>query len=82
MDLSGFRETISTLGKIFPDRSRMVGSVSGKFIIVPRIKTLSDWAPNWANPSTNSRHAGGGRSRSKTISLHGRLNLIAFYVIN
>ena len=29
MDLSGLRETISTLEKIFPARSRMVGSVSG-----------------------------------------------------
>src|ERR1700676_416180 len=40
MDLSGFRETISTRGKIFPARSRMVGSVNGKSIIVPRIKLL------------------------------------------
>jgi hypothetical protein len=40
MDLSGFRETISTLGKIFPARSKIVGSVKGKFIIVPRIDPL------------------------------------------
>src|SRR5260370_23156055 len=32
---SGLRETISTRGNSFPARSRMVGSVSGKFIIVP-----------------------------------------------
>src|SRR5207247_10963622 len=37
MDLSGLRETISTRGKIFPERSRMVGSVNGKSIIVPRM---------------------------------------------
>src|ERR1700730_13098463 len=40
MDLSGFRETISTRGKILPARSRMVGSVNGKSIIVPRIRVL------------------------------------------
>src|SRR2546421_10674628 len=40
MDLSGLQETISTRGKIFPARSRMVGSVSGKSIIVPRIRPL------------------------------------------
>src|ERR1700693_2256280 len=40
MDLSGFRETISTRGKILPARSRMVGSVNGKSIIVPRITVL------------------------------------------
>src|SRR5258708_21065913 len=34
---SGLRETISTRGNSFPARSRMVGSVSGKFIIVPGI---------------------------------------------
>src|ERR1700736_4960393 len=39
-DLSGFRETISTRGKILPARSRMVGSVNGKSIIVPRIRVL------------------------------------------
>src|SRR5258708_7417873 len=40
MDLSGLRETISTREKIFPARSRMVGSVSGKSIIVRRIGPL------------------------------------------
>src|SRR6267142_1310401 len=40
MDLSGLRETISTRGKIFPARSRMVGSVKGKSIMVPRIVPL------------------------------------------
>jgi hypothetical protein len=40
MDLSGFREKISTRGKILPARSRMVGSVNGKPIIVPRIRVL------------------------------------------
>jgi hypothetical protein len=40
MDLSGFRETISTRGKILPARSRMVDSVNGKSIIVPSIKLL------------------------------------------
>src|ERR1700730_3472070 len=40
MDLSGFRETISTRGKILPALSRMVGSVNGKSIIVPRIRVL------------------------------------------
>src|ERR1700692_4952369 len=40
MDLPGFRETISTRGKILPARSRMVGSVNGKSIIVPRIRVL------------------------------------------
>ena len=34
---SGFRETISTLGKSLPARSRIVGSVNGKFIIVPGV---------------------------------------------
>src|SRR5258708_5934394 len=36
---SGLRETISTRGNSFPARSRIVGSVSGKFIIVPGIVT-------------------------------------------
>src|SRR6266404_1364275 len=40
MDLSGLRETISTREKIFPARSRMVGSVRGKSIMVPRIAPL------------------------------------------
>ena len=34
---SGFRETTSTLGKSLPARSSMVGSVNGKFIIVPGV---------------------------------------------
>jgi hypothetical protein len=34
---SGLRETTSTRGKSFPARSRMVGSVNGKFIIVPGV---------------------------------------------
>jgi len=34
---SGLRETISTRGNSPPARSKMVGSVSGKFIIVPGI---------------------------------------------
>src|SRR5260370_434533 len=42
MDRSGLQEAISTRGKIFPARSRMVGSVSGKSIMVPRIKP-SGW---------------------------------------
>src|SRR5260370_1643082 len=42
MDRSGLQEAISTCGKIFPARSRMVGSVSGKSIMVPRIKP-SGW---------------------------------------
>src|SRR5580704_723357 len=37
---SGLRETTSTRGKSFPARSRMVGSVNGKFIIVPGIVIL------------------------------------------
>src|SRR5713101_6042355 len=48
MDLSGLRETISTREKIFPERSRMVGNVSGKSIIVPRIWPLGRGA-NRAN---------------------------------
>jgi hypothetical protein len=34
---SGLREITSTRGKSFPARSRIVGSVNGKFIIVPGI---------------------------------------------
>jgi hypothetical protein len=44
MDLSGFLETISTREKIFPERSRTAGSVSGKSIIVPRIGPLGQGA--------------------------------------
>src|SRR6266481_8203466 len=51
MDLSGLQETISTRGKIFPARSRMVGSVSGKSIMVPRIKPFGRGA-NSAHPIT------------------------------
>ena len=48
MERSGLRETISTREKSFALRSRMCGSVSGKFIIVPRINAsagqkLSEW---------------------------------------
>jgi len=34
---SGLRETTSTRGKSLPARSNMVGSVNGKFIIVPGV---------------------------------------------
>src|SRR6267154_2498259 len=40
MDLSGLRETISIREKILPERSKIVGSVNGKSIIVPRIGPL------------------------------------------
>ncbi len=38
MERSGLRETISTRWKSFPARSRIAGSVSGKSIMVPRMK--------------------------------------------
>src|SRR5713226_3937495 len=40
MERSGRRQTISTLRKSFPARSRIVGRVSGKSIIVPRMASL------------------------------------------
>jgi hypothetical protein len=52
MDLSGFRETISTRGKILPARSRMVGSVNGKSIIVPRIRLVGR-GRSFAHPTIN-----------------------------
>jgi hypothetical protein len=52
MDLSGFRETISTRGKILPARSRMVGSVNGKSIIVPRIRLVGRGG-SLAHPTIN-----------------------------
>src|SRR5947207_13532632 len=57
MELSGMQETISTRGKIFPARSRMVGSVSGKSIMVPRIKPLGRRA-NRAHRITNPARGG------------------------
>ena len=57
MELSGLQETISTRGKIFPARSRMVGSVSGKSIMVPRIKPLGRRA-NRAHRITNPARRG------------------------
>src|SRR5712664_1080811 len=59
MDLSGLRETISTRAKILPERSRMVGSVKGKSIIVPRIGSLGRGA-NRANRITNPAQRGKG----------------------
>ena len=52
MDLSGFRETISTRGKILPARSKMVGSVNGKSIIVPRIRLVGQ-RRSLAHPTIN-----------------------------
>src|SRR6266478_5850659 len=60
MDLSGLQETISTRGKIFPARSRMVGSVSGKSIMVPRIKPFGRGA-NSAHPITFPSQRGKAR---------------------
>src|SRR5260221_14510634 len=59
MDLSGLRETISMREKILPERSRMVGSVNGKSIIVPRIGPLGQDA-NRANRITNPARRGKG----------------------
>src|SRR6266849_2199423 len=57
MYLSGLRETISTREKSLPERSRMVGSVSGKSIIVPRIGPLGQGA-NWPHRITNAAQSG------------------------
>src|SRR5260370_26292187 len=64
MDLSGLRETISTREKSFPARSRMVGSVSGKSIIVPRIRPLG-WGANWPHAITNRLKRGKARGSSR-----------------
>src|SRR5580692_1188892 len=62
MDLSGLRETISTREKIFPARSRMVGSVSGKSIIVPRIVPLG-----WETSLRASYHFSAAKVKSAGV---------------
>src|SRR6266404_435763 len=57
MDLSGLRETISMREKILPERSRIVGSVNGKSIIVPRIGPLGRGA-NWPHATTKPAQRG------------------------
>src|SRR6267154_3625850 len=61
MDLPGWQETISTRGKIFPARYRMVGSVSGKSIMVPRIRPL--WGEQIGRIVSLIRHEGERRER-------------------
>src|SRR5207237_8163843 len=65
MDLSGLRETISTRGKIFPARSRMVGKVNGKSIIVPRIRP-SRGRNQIGRMVSPIRHKGGRRGSAVT----------------
>src|SRR5271169_5741129 len=64
MDLSGLRETISTRGKIFPARSRIVGSVNGKSIIVPRIGPLGRAAKR-PNRTINAAQSEKARARGR-----------------
>src|SRR6266851_10085416 len=81
MDLSGLQETISTRGKIFPARSRMVGSVSGKSIMVPRIRPLggrANRAHRITNPARRGKAQKGGWGQSvcrfETISVAKGVN--------
>src|ERR1700676_5423424 len=77
MDLSGLRETISTREKIFPERSRMVGSVNGKSIMVPRIGPLGRGA-NRANRIIKSTAKGKGaaeRLRAIRLAASGQFQL-------
>src|SRR2546427_10351080 len=70
MDLSGLRETISTRGKIFPERSRMVGSVNGKSIIVPRMGP-SRAGRIWPHATTKPQPRGKARRMTeKEMRLH------------
>src|SRR5216117_1392573 len=57
MDLSGLRETISMREKILPERSKIVGSVNGKSIIVPRIGPLGG-EPLWPHAITKPLQTG------------------------
>src|ERR1700704_944846 len=67
MDLSGLRETISTREKIFPERSRMVGRVSGKSIIVPRIRPLGQGANLAASYHQSAAKRNGAAERYRAI---------------
>src|SRR2546426_11772619 len=67
MDLSGLQETISTRGKIFPERSRMVGSVNGKSIIVPRMGP-SRAGRIWPHATTKPQPRGKARRMTAAIS--------------
>src|ERR1700730_2400233 len=56
MERSGRREVISTREKSLSARSRSVGRVRGKSIIVPRIGTSHDSALGWACTRWEWRH--------------------------